>query len=89
MGRLGSESLRVVSRARHGAVPMYDGGRAVVTQCCECKRVLVGEEWRPCSQRLEARPIIHGYCPTCFDAAMDAIDAMKARLLRMETRGAQ
>jgi hypothetical protein len=46
----------------------------LITQCCECKRVVNSKgEWVHVEGEL-AGPVSHGYCGVCFAEAMEAAE---------------
>lgn len=51
----------------------------ITTQCCECKRVVNQHgKWVHVEGELSGQ-VSHGYCQTCFDAAMDEAEAYVVR----------
>jgi hypothetical protein len=45
----------------------------MVVQCCVCKKVRDGLEWKSSSLRVLVEEVSHGYCPECASQAFEAI----------------
>jgi hypothetical protein len=53
-----------------------------LTVCCMCHRIQVGEHWLagPVADKCaEGKPLIHGYCPLCYEKTMAELDAEDRR----------
>ena len=51
----------------------------MIFQCCVCRKIRLNEIWLKVDSATICNKVIsHGYCPSCFNAALIEIETMKA-----------